>query len=268
MPVFNRHKAPAELPTREQIEVARHAFLAEAAQLRAEMPPEDVPSSIQQRSTLGPSLALGLTALLITLVAQGFWATLPAPIEESTLIAARTRTSDLVNSAMFAQDDMTPPSIEMIPTATNIPDLMLTDLNGDPFSIEELGQQPTVIFFWQIEHDPDALRRLVNASEAAHRYPGELAVIGVNLWNSRVAIRSYVEENDLNFTAVQGNDSILTRLDNGARQAPSPDSVVWLDVEGRVRSVHPSAIVNQDTLMLAPDDLAYRVWYYWWLESS
>ena len=81
--------------------------------------------------------------------------------------------------------------------AAGAPDLALIGLDGSPLSLADFAGRPLWVIFWKTACEPcEAEAADVSAAAAAHS-GDQLAVIGVDVWDTAAVVRDYAAQHHL-----------------------------------------------------------------------
>jgi thiol-disulfide isomerase/thioredoxin len=125
--------------------------------------------------------------------------------------------------------------------AVDVVDIPLTDLEGRPTTLGEIGgSQRVLVSLWAVWCQP-CRRELPVLDQIAAEHP-DLAVVAVNIGDEVSAITSFVDELSLATDVVVDRDGdMLSELD-----APTVPVTFVLDANGRVLWKHVGAVDSAD----------------------
>lgn len=132
------------------------------------------------------------------------------------------------------------------------PDFTVPTLSGETFTLSEQRGQPVVMNFWAT-WCPPCRAEIPFFQEAARKYNGQVAIVGVDDGEPAALVSSFVSELGMTYPIPLDEDSAVSRR----YRVNSLPTTVFIDREGVIQNIHIGIISNavleeQITQLLAP----------------
>lgn len=132
------------------------------------------------------------------------------------------------------------------------PDFTLPTLGDEPFTLSEQRGQPVVMNFWAT-WCPPCRAEIPFFQEAARKYNGQVAIVGVDDGEPAALVSSFVRELGMTYPVPLDEDSAVSRR----YRVNSLPTTFFVDREGVIQNIHIGIISNavleeQITQLLAP----------------
>ncbi len=119
------------------------------------------------------------------------------------------------------------------------PDFTVPTLRGEPFTLSEQRGKPVVMNFWAT-WCPPCRAEIPFFQEAARKYNGQVAVIGVDDGEPADLVSSFVGEMGMTYPIPLDEDSAVSRQ----YRVNSLPTTYFIDGEGVIRHIHIGIISN------------------------
>ena len=150
--------------------------------------------------------------------------------------------------------------VELIRDPTEVDDLTMRDLEGQPIALSDMRGKITLVNFWATWCGP-CRAEIPDLIELQKRYPDQVQIIGVSLDESGPeTVRAFADKFAMNYPVVMTTPEITKRFP-GVFALPT---TFILDTEGRVSQSHVGivkpAVLEQEARYLAglPTDIEVR----------
>ncbi len=128
----------------------------------------------------------------------------------------------------------TSPEPSREPPSTKAPQFRLKDIEGRTINLASLKGKVAIIDFWATWCPPCRLEvPILNNLQTKYRHQG-LEIIAISLDESLDDIQRFLEQSPLNYTVVQGNETVMSQFGH----ITALPTTFFLDRRGNIRSQH------------------------------
>jgi len=145
----------------------------------------------------------------------------------------------LTGSAISCTPQETAPQVDK-----GAPDFTLDTLAGREITLSELRGTPVVLNFWAI-YCPACRAELVDFEELANQSNGDMAVIAVNMGESRSRVEQFFGDYELHFTVVLDEDAQVSSREYNVQYLPT---TFFIDRKGIIRYIKVGAFIGKTEL--------------------
>ncbi len=132
------------------------------------------------------------------------------------------------------------------------PDFTLPDLEGNPVKLSDFRGKPVFVDFWATWCGPCVYQMPeLNKLWSAYGKSGQLMILGVDIGETVEEVVPFLEEYGIRYPIVIGSEQIARSLG-----APGVPSMVVIDAQGAIHSVHPGLRYFRALEKLAAEVLA------------
>jgi len=124
------------------------------------------------------------------------------------------------------------------------PDFTLDTLGGTEITLSEMRGTPVVLNFWQV-HCPYCQMELVDFEELANQSNSDMAVIAVNMGESRSRVEQFFGDYELHFTVALDEDSQVSSQKYNVLYLPT---TFFIDRKGVIRYIKVGAFIGETEL--------------------
>jgi len=142
----------------------------------------------------------------------------------------------LVGSAAACTSPETAPQVDKV-----APDFTLDTMAGEEITLSEMRGTPVVLNFWQV-NCPYCRKELVDFEELANQSNGDMAVIAVNMGESRSRVEQFFGNYELHFTVALDEDRQVSSGEYNVQYLPT---TFFIDRKGIIRYIKIGAFTSE-----------------------